>query len=280
MSRLVSVLVVLVSFCTALSSNRTNSSNIEVLLAPPNITVVQIGDTVSFACAAHGLNMAPDPYIYFVRDVGPGPDYPEEGKRLPGIAAGKLIFYLEEVQYDDIDSYKCVIEGYNNEEKIEIPFELDGPELTCEIEHGEGNLVYGAVWQYRTWPEAMADCHSRGLELALPTSEEENTKLVEDLQLAFERDPNSKKFAHENWVWIAAHDMTWDGVWTSAVDEKNLTYTNWDFKQPDNKRGKGKFKSSQDVASLHWGTGRWDDTFSSFKRAYVCTCPKDEASVE
>jgi len=249
--------------------------NIEVLMRPPPVVEVIVGESVSIVCSAHGHNMN-DPLVYWVKGVGP--DYTKKGKALPGTSIGKSVFSIEEVEAEDIDSYKCVIEDCCGEPKIEIAFELVVPDDTCKDVYGVGNVVYGATWAYKSWPDAVKDCKSKGMELALPKNAIENALLLHDMMISFNTHPNANKFSRENWLWLGAHDNNWEGIWQTSKKDEFLTFTNWDRKQPDNKiTDADHFPSdTQNVAGIHRGSGRWDDSYMHFKRAYVCLCPERE----
>lgn len=142
--------------------------------------------------------------------------------------------------------------------------------------YGIGHVVFGATWKFLTWPDAIADCAAKGLEMALPVSEEENAQLLHDLVASFENHPNARKFAHENYCWLGATDEEVEGVWRSAQEDEVLDYVNWDRKQPDNKGVQaGQPAVTQNVAGIHRGTGKWDDSYVYYKRPYACLCPKE-----
>jgi len=259
--------------------------NFEVLLRPEPRVEIELGDTISLVCAAHGHNMM-DPLVYWVKGIGP--DLNEEGKRMGPTAVGKSTFYIEKAEKEDIDNYKCVIEDCCSGNKEEITVEILVPEETCQDVYGVGHVVFGATWVFRNWTAAIADCESKGLELALPKNEEENAQLQRDLQASFETHPNAAKFAHENWCWIAASDEETEDTWLAVKDNEPLTYFNWDKKQPDNKDlpllqkgkkqnivGNSNLARTQNVAGIHRGTGLWDDSFVHYKRPYACLCPTD-----
>jgi len=263
------LLVTVSAYC-----GKREDRNIQVLMRPPAKVEVNIGEPVSIACAAHGNNMN-DPLIYWVKGIGP--DFATKGKALPGTATGKSVFSIEEVEPEDIDTYKCIIEDCCGEPKLKFEFELVVPDDTCNDVYGIGNVVFGATWNYKTWPDAVADCKSKGMEIALPKDMVENAQLLADIVASFDKHPNANKFAKENWLWIGAHDNNWEGVWQSAKKDELITYTNWDRRQPDNKRDDEDVTAddTQNVAGIHRGSGKWDDSFMHFKRAYVCRCPQE-----
>ena len=115
-------------------------------------------------------------------------------------AVGKSVLYIAESTVDDIASYKCVIEDLCTGDSEEIPFDFHVPDDTCKEVYGLGHQVYGVTWQFKNWTEAVQDCKDKGLEIALPRSEEENNQLLEDIKASFDHHPNARKFAHENWV--------------------------------------------------------------------------------
>jgi len=268
------IIVAIIMVC-AHCRGRKGKTSFEVLEMPPAEIVVKTGKTVSVVCAAHGHSMM-DPMVYWVKGIGARHD--EEGKRLPVTSVGKSTLYIEAAEEDDIDSYKCVIEDVCTGDKADIKFDVKVPDATCEDVYGVGNVVYGATWSFKNWTAAVQDCRDKGLEIALPTNSDENAELLRDLQKSFKTHPNARKFAHENWVWIGAHDMTKEGDWTSVIDERLLQdfYPGtlpWAPRQPDNsRRPNPKFPDDQDVAGIHRGRGYWDDSFEHYDRPYVCKC--------
>ena len=281
MLKLLLCLIPLVAIVTGYCGSKADR-RIEVLMKPDPIAEVKLGETISMVCAAHGHNTM-DPLVYWVKGIGP--DHEGKGKRLGPTSVGKSTFYIESAEKEDIDNYKCVIEDCCTGKKEEILVDIVVPEDTCADVYGVGHVVYGATWTYRNWTEAVADCESKGMELALPKSDEENAQLQHDLEASFETHPNAVKFAHENWLWLGATDQKEEGTWLASKDDTPLTYFNWDRKQPDNKPaplgGKGYSDSpdaqdSQNVAGIHRGTGSWDDSFIHYKRPYACLCPTDD----
>jgi len=248
--------------------------SIEILLKPDPKVEVELGETISLVCAAHGHGKV-DPLVYWVKGIGP--DLKHRGKRLGPTAVGKSTFYIEKAEKEDIDNYKCVIEDCCSNFKEELTVQIVVPEDTCHDVYGVGHVVYGATWTYRNWTDAVADCKNKGMELALPKTPEENAQLQHDLMASFETHPNAIKFAHENWLWLGATDEKEEGTWLTAKDNKLLEYYNWDRKQPDNKQAPDHtYPDTQNVAGIHRGTGRWDDSFEHYKLPYACLCPKEE----
>jgi len=261
----------------AFTCARKGGKSFEVLVQPPSQIEVKIGRTVSVVCAAHGHSMM-DPIVYWVKGIGVR--HKDEGRRLPVTAVGKSVLYIEAAAADDIASYKCVIEDLCTGDKEEFELDIDVPDDTCQDVYGVGHVVYGATWSFRNWTAAIQDCESKGMEIAMPTSEEENAELLRNLQASFNTHPNARKFAHENWVWIGAHDMTKEGEFTSVIDEQLLTdmYPGklpWAPKQPDNRQQPNSgFPEDQDVVGIHRDKGYWDDSFEHYNRPYACLCPK------
>merc|ERR1712176_178718 len=265
--KLVLCLTLLVVSVTGYCSTKSKDRKIEILLKPDPTLEVELGETISLVCAAHGHGMM-DPLVYWVKGIGA--DLKGEGKRMGPTAVGKSTFYIEKAEKEDIDNYKCVVEDCCSGKTQEVTVEVVVPEDTCKDVYGVGHVVFGATWTYRNWTDAVADCENKGMELALPKNDEENAQLQKDLMASFETHPNAVKFAHENWCWLGATDEKEEGTWLTAKNSTLLEYYNWDRKQPDNKKGT---PDNQNVAGIHRGTGKWDDSYKHYKRPYACLCP-------
>jgi len=250
--------------------------SVEIIMRPDPVVEVELGERVSLVCAAHGHN-GMDPLVYWVKGIGP--DLTEKGKRMGPTAVGKSTLFIESTEKEDIDSYKCVVQDCCTNTEIEITVEIVVPEDTCEDVYGVGHVVFGSVWTFRNWTAAVADCQAKGMELALPKNAEENAQLQKDLEASFNTHPNAIKFAHTNWCWLGATDEEEEGVWLSSKEGELLSYYNWDRRQPDNKQAPDiTYPDTQNVAGIHRGTGRWDDSFHHYKRPYACLCPTEPTS--
>ena len=241
-------------------------ATVQMLLTPPSQIEIDIGERVSIACAATGVNQA-DPYVYWVK--GLGPDFTEKGKNMGPVAIGKSVLYIDEADADDIDTYQCVVESCCGKGTIVTNVDISVGDATCKDVYGIGHTVYSAVWKFLTWQEAFDDCESKGMEMASPKSMEENNELLANVQKSFGRHPNANKFAHENYIWLAYHDARREGTFESEPDGEVATFDNFDKKQPDN------WQDGQDGVGMHRGTGLWDDSFMTYKRPYACKCPED-----
>jgi len=96
-----------------------------------------------------------------------------------------------------------VIEDLCTGDVQEFPFDFHVPNDLCKKVYGMSNQVFGVAWQFKNWTEAVQDCEDMGMEIALPTNDEENAQLLADIQGSFESHPNARKFAHENWVSVS-----------------------------------------------------------------------------
>merc|ERR1711977_26325 len=247
---------------------KKGEGHIEVVLRPPKVIEVEIGATVSVACAAHGHGMA-DPTVHWVKGLGPG--FTEEGKHMGVVATNKAVLYIEKATAEDVDTYKCIISDCCTGQKEEIDVDVVVPGRTCEDVYGIGNVVFGAEWKFTNWSTAVANCEAQGMQIAFPTTPEENAQLVADVTKSFDHHPNAKKFAHENWIWLGANDAGQEGSWVQQLTGEPVEWTNWGPKQPDNWE---KFhEDGQDCMGMHRGTGKWDDSYNFYKRPYVCKCP-------
>jgi len=248
-----------------------NKGELEIIMRPPSVIEVQLGDTVSVACAAHGHGMA-DPTVSWIKGVGPGFD--EEGKNMGPVATGKSVLWIAEVAQEDIDSYQCVIQDCCSGNKEIIDIDIVVPDQTCEDVYGVGNVVYGAVWKFTNWTNALAYCEDKGMELAFPMNAEENAQLFADITASFDTHPNARKFDHSNWIWIAAHDSAVEGEWIVQKTGEPVEWFNWASKQPDNW---DKFHiNGQDVSGISRINGQWDDSYEFYNRPYVCLCPSSD----
>uniref|UniRef100_A0A3Q3FLF2 C-type lectin domain-containing protein n=1 Tax=Kryptolebias marmoratus TaxID=37003 RepID=A0A3Q3FLF2_KRYMA len=72
-----------------------------------------------------------------------------------------------------------------------------------------------------SFEKAVEFCSKRGLELALPESEEENDKLIEVFGDAFKD------------VWINVNKEKAEGDFTVDMNNRPLTFTKWGEGQPD-----------------------------------------------
>jgi len=243
---------------------------IEILVRPPQQIEVKLGERVSIVCAAHGHRMA-DPYVYWIK--GLGPDFEEKGQKgehMGPVAVGKSVLYIEKVQIQHIDTYRCVVQDCCSDKKEEMDIDIHVPDETCKEVYGVRNIVYGATWQFKNWTSAVQSCRDKGLEIAFPRNEAENVQLLKDIQASFTSHPNAIKYADENWVWIGAHDQVEEGVWIMAETGEKVEWFNWQENMPDNKN------NGQDCIGIIRTNGEWDDSFIHKERPYVCMCRNNE----
>jgi len=243
-----------------------------MLVTPEPLHIVQVGDRVKLECIAHGY---PEPYVYWTKGLDANGKLSGKRHELGPRAVGKSTLYFEEIEQQDIDFYQCIAEDCCSGKKVVTNIEIMTPvEADCGDRYGENYMVFGASWNYKNWTMAKEACEEEGLELAMPMNPEENLQLWTDIQTSFNREPNAKKFAHENWIWLGGHDLgTEEGTWKTWNDEL-LTWKNWGKGQPDNWTGPQNYEAGQDCIGMSRMTGQWDDSFLYHKRPYVCRCPK------
>lgn len=280
-------LLLLLSLCIALihaakepqqycDDGRVNTGP-RMLVTPKPLHVVQIGDRVKIECIAHGY---PEPYVYWTKGSDPNGEVKANSQnrhQLGPRAVGKSTLYFESIEAQDIDFYQCIAEDCCSGKKTITDIEIMSPvEADCGDRYGDGYMVFGASWKYRNWTMAKAACEEEGLELAMPLTPEENKQLFDDIQTSFNRDPNAKKFSHENWVWLGGHDCCSDEEEDTFKSWNNepLDWFNWGKGQPDNWSGPQAYEAGQDCIGMSRETGQWDDSFLYHERPYVCRCPR------
>jgi len=244
------------------------NGNIEMLKTPPERLEVEIGETVSVVCAAHGDKMA-DPSVYWVKGIGP--DYTDDGTHMGVVATNKATLFFEEITADDINSYKCVVTDCCSGTDLEFIVDIVVADQLCEDVYGIGPVAYSAEWMFTNWTNALATCQAQGLELAFPESQEENDQLVADLAASFENHPNARKFANENWIWLGASDAGSEGTWVRTDNGEEVSWTNWGKNQPDN--WNMYHEDGQDVMGMNRESGLWDDSYNFYNRPFACKCP-------
>ncbi|KAL5265162.1 hypothetical protein ACHWQZ_G006043 [Mnemiopsis leidyi] len=243
---------------------------IEILKRPPRKVEVNLGDTVSLVCAAHGNGMA-DPYVYWIKGLGPG--FEEKGKHMGPVAVGKSTLFIEKVTEEDIDTYRCVVKDCCTNKKEEMDVDVLVPDETCKDVYGVGAVLYGATWEFKNWTAAVQACKDKGLQIAFPKNKDENAQLLHDIKASFITHPNAKKYAHENWVWIGGHDSHEEGQWKEIKTNELITWFNWEWSQPDNWTKGNQHQEGQDCIGIRRTNGKWDDSFIHHERPYVCECP-------
>jgi hypothetical protein len=104
-----------------------------------------------------------------------------------------------------------------------------------------------------SWADASAACQAAGLQLATVQSAAQNEQLV--------------TAAAGNKVWIGGTDAASEGTWVWSPSSTPLSYTNWEFGQPDD------FLFGEDCLQLHGS--KWNDALCKKEKKYVCqtACP-------
>jgi hypothetical protein len=134
---------------------------------------------------------------------------------------------------------------------------------------GQGYMVCYTQPRWKTWPDAEADCVSRGMHLVRVNDAAENQWIVDTMASA----------GYSGGVWIGANDRQTEGVWVwtdgvqfwqgegDAGGPIGGLYNDWGRGQPNDNAVGG-----EDCAELGF-TGSWiwnDLSCDTFTRAYVC----------
>ena len=98
-----------------------------------------------------------------------------------------------------------------------------------------------------SWADASAACQAAGLQLATVQSAAQNEQLV--------------TAAAGNKVWIGGTDAASEGTWVWSPSSTPLSYTNWEFGQPDD------FFFGEDCLQLHGS--KWNDALCKKEKKYV-----------
>eukprot|EP00116_Pleurobrachia_bachei_P012987 sb/3473249/ len=150
--------------------------------------------------------------------------------------------------------------------------------------YGVGTVLYGAVWQYKNWTEAVQSCQSKGLEIAFPRSREENANILSDIQDPLRHiltpDSSAMTIGYDcetcNYiVWVGGNDAAKEGTWVETSSGENVAWFNWMPSQPDNWTKGKQHLHGQDCIGMNRKTGKWDDSFVHHERPYVCKCRED-----
>jgi len=134
---------------------------------------------------------------------------------------------------------------------------------------GKGYMVCYAQARWATWPNAQADCVSRGMHLVRVDDAAENQWIVD----------TATGLGYNGGIWIGANDRQTDGVWVwtdgvqfwqgeaDAGGPVGGLYNDWGRGQPNNNAAGG-----EDCGVLEFtGSWNWNDlSCDTFTRAYVC----------
>ena len=227
--------------------------------------VVDLGDPVKITCGASGIPM---PYVYWVKGKK---DMTDEEKRLPVTAVGQSVLYLESVEKEDVDFYTCVVEDCCKGTIQTVETEIQVRNKAQCTRRQPADFFWVVVWEYRNWTDAHNFCKEHNMEFAVPRGADENARLLTHVQESLGADPNGKKFAHHNMVWLGITDGVVEWGFTNVISGTPIKYSNWLPRQPDN--WKKYHKEGQDVVAMDRVSGEWDDSYGFWKRPFACWCP-------
>ena len=246
----------------------THAPEPKITVTPDPFYYFDLCQSAYILCEATGI---PTPYVYWIKGKK---DLTGKEERLPVTAVGKAILYFDKIQEDDIDYYTCVVEDCCRGKKITTQTEIRlSSEHSCN-KNDKANAFYNIVWRFMSWHDAKKYCDDRNSKLAAPKTEKDNSEVYKAIVDSVGTDPDSKKFAHHNMLWIGMNDFVDEGVFRYAYGGNNVTYFNWLLSQPDNWRRYD--EGGQDVVAIDRNSGYWDDSYSFWKRPFVCYCPPIE----
>ncbi|XP_038049770.1 asialoglycoprotein receptor 2-like [Patiria miniata] len=127
--------------------------------------------------------------------------------------------------------------------------------------HRYGKACYFVIKELNTWYKAKSICAASHASLAVPNSLEEQTFILELLQLEFNPDGPG------NGAWIGCNDIDKEGDWQNCPLRGNDTnaYQNWSEGKPDNRH------FAADCAMMgDWRKGEWGDQFCTNLRYATC----------
>ena len=170
-----------------------------------------------------------------------------------------------------MDVYTCVVEDCcrGSIQRFETEIMVDN-DHTCR-RNDPPNYYFVVVWEFTPWWQAKKWCEDRGMEFAAPKNEKENKEIHDVIVETQGKDPNGKKFAHHNMVWMGISDSAVEGGFINIYSRRTISYVNWMPKQPDN--WKKYDQLGQDVVAMDRITGQWDDSYGFWKRPFTCYCP-------
>lgn len=234
---------------------------------PEPVYVFKLGKPAKIVCEATGT---PKPYVYWIKGKK---DMTGKEKRLRVTGVGEAILFFDSLTEDDVDVYTCVVEDCcRSEMKIaETEIKVD-VRHTCQVRDKPPREHYQIVWDFKTWREARAYCEERGMTLAVPQTEEENKAIHDAIVEQRGTDPNGKKFAHHNMIWLGIADGIDEGTFSDIYTKKAISYKNFLPKQPDNWVKHDVL--GQDAVAIDRITGSWDDSYGFWKRPFACFCPE------
>ena len=113
-----------------------------------------------------------------------------------------------------------------------------------------GSRFYKVYSEKMTYNAAKTQCESDGAFLAIPRSEPENDYIADLI-------PN-------NHIWIGIDDIDQEGVFV-AVDGSDITYTNWDWGEPNN-------ANNEDAVTIRSKLKKtWNDDKEYKEEGFVCS---------
>jgi len=232
---------------------------------PEPLYEVDLGDPLKITCGASGIPM---PYVYWVKGKK---DMTDQERRLPVTAVGQSVLYLESIEKEDVDYYTCVVEDCCKGTIQTVETEIVVRNKAQCTRKQPAPFFWVVVWEFRNWTSSHQFCKDHNMEFAVPRNEEENKALLSLIQESLGADPNGKKFAHHNMVWMGISDGVVEYGFTDINTGHPIQYSNWLPRQPDN--WKKYHKEGQDVVAMDRISGEWDDSYGFWKRPFACWCP-------
>ncbi|VDI05066.1 Hypothetical predicted protein [Mytilus galloprovincialis] len=118
-----------------------------------------------------------------------------------------------------------------------------------------GGYCYN-FWKFqKSWHNAQEDCKGRNSNLIKIENDEENTWIVSSFLTAYTIDR----------IWIGASDILNEGHWVWVSDGSNLTFSPWNYNEPNNSGTGG-----EDCAVVKQTDMGWNDTPCGLINQYVC----------
>jgi len=232
---------------------------------PEPLYEVDLGDPIKITCGASGIPM---PYVYWIKGKK---DMTDKEKRLPVTAVGQSVLYIPAVEADDVDFYTCVVEDCCKGSIQRVETEIQVKTKAQCTRRQPADYFWVVVWEFRNWTDSHEFCKSHNMEFAVPRNEYLNKRLHAKIQESLGSDPNGKKFAHHNMVWMGITDGVVEWGFTDINTGEPIEYSNWLARQPDNWRKYD--KAGQDVVAMDRISGEWDDSYGFWKRPFACWCP-------
>ncbi|XP_060084594.1 perlucin-like [Ylistrum balloti] len=147
------------------------------------------------------------------------------------------------------------------------PSTTTGPPICKHSFVNLGGSCYKGVKVAATWPEALAYCEVFGAELAIITSQEEQTAIEGYLGSLNDPEYGSDKY-HQ--YWFGANDIITEGDWKWAVTAKSLNYTNWHNGHPDNGGDDSDYDEEHCAEMSQKNNWQWNDNGCEEEKHFLC----------